>query len=93
MTVTTDNLTHAEHCNAERVETTDYPDHGITTSHCLDCGAHAAQDRDGKTIVTPVVTGAQVGHGRGDMDVSLERMPAGHQTRGTWPTHADKEII
>lgn len=77
MTTKTDTLTHAEHCTGERVEITDYPDHGITTTHCVDCGAHEAQDRSGKTLTTPAVTGGLVGRGRGDMDVSMEPAPKG----------------
>lgn len=72
-TKTTDTLTHAEWCKAERIETTDYPEVGRTTTHCVDCGAHGATDSNGKTIPIPAVTGGLVDLGRGDMDVTMER--------------------
>lgn len=77
MTTTSDNLQHADWCDAARIETTDYPDHGITTTHCVDCGAHEARDRDGKTLATPGVTGALQGLGRNDMDLDVRRAQAG----------------
>lgn len=72
MTTKTDALTHREACPA-RVEMTDYPEHGITTTHCVDCGAHGAKDRKGKTLATPAVTGGIVNLGKGDMDITMER--------------------
>jgi hypothetical protein len=70
---TTPTLQHAEWCKTERIETADYADRGITTTHCLDCGAHEAKDRHGKTLQTPAVTGALHMAGRGDMDVTIRR--------------------
>ena len=81
MTTKTDNLQHAEWCKADRTETTDYPDRGITTTHCLDCGAHEAKDRKGKTLAVPAVTGGLHGAGRGDMAVTMEKAPAGGGAR------------
>lgn len=69
----TDSLPHAEWCKAERVEATDYPDRGIITHHCLDCAAHEAKDRQGKTLRTPGRVGALVGEGRGGMDIDVRK--------------------
>jgi hypothetical protein len=66
---TTADLQHADWCKAERIETTDYPDRGISTTHCCDCGAHEAKDRHGKTLKTPAVSGAMAGEHRDDSDL------------------------
>jgi hypothetical protein len=60
-----DNLHHAEWCPTSRVETSDYPERQITTTHCVDCGAHEAKDRNGKTLQVPAVTGGLSGAGDG----------------------------
>ena len=77
MTSTTDNLHHAEWCKAKRIETTEYPDRGITTHHCLDCAAHEARDDQGKALPTPAVTGGIATLGRGDWDVTMEKARPG----------------
>lgn len=60
---TTATLAHADWCKAERIETTDYADRGITTTHCVDCGVHEAKDRRGNTLKTVTVSGALAGAG------------------------------
>lgn len=70
-----DNLHHAEWCIASRVETTDYPERQITTTHCVDCGAHEARDYRGNVLRLPTVTGGLVGARLDDMTVTME--PAG----------------
>lgn len=72
-TTKTDNLPHADWCKAGRVETTEYPDRGITTSHCVDCGAHEAKDTKGKALTLPAVTGGLHGAGNDDWAVTMER--------------------
>lgn len=72
MSTKTDNLHHSEWCKAERIETTDHPEAGVTTTRCVDCGAHEAKDRGGKTLDPPAVTGGIVALGKGDMDVTME---------------------
>lgn len=75
MNAKTDSLQHADWCRAERIETTDYPSRGITTTHCLDCGAHEAKDSKGRTLNIPSVTGGLYAEGKGDMDVTMEKAP------------------
>lgn len=66
-------LPHNEGCPQERIETTDYADRGITTTHCCDCGAHVAQDRRGHTLAVPVSPGAFHNSARpADHGVSME---------------------
>lgn len=65
----TDNLQHADWCKAQRIETTDYPDYGITTTHCCDCGAHEARDRHGEALKIPAVSGALASEHRDDSDL------------------------
>lgn len=70
---TTATLPHADWCAGERVETTDRPDFGITTTHCVDCGAHEAKDRQGKSLTIPAVTGGLAERRRGAAyEVSME---------------------
>lgn len=76
-TTTTNNLQHPDWCTAGRIEQTDFPDHGITTTRCVDCGAHEARDRDGEKLVAPGLTGALVGRGRTDMDLDVRRAAPG----------------
>lgn len=69
----TDSLPHADWCKAGRIETTDHPEQGITTRHCVDCGAHEAVDRDGQALDAPTVTGGLVAGRRGAAwDVTME---------------------
>lgn len=75
MTTKTSELPHAEWCNAARIETTDYPEAGIRTTRCVDCGSHLAQDQEGKPLPSLAFSGALVSEGRGDMDISMERAP------------------
>lgn len=54
-------LTHAANCPTEapRVDVTNHPDAGLSTHHCVDCGAHATfRTADGTIVPTPRVTGA-----------------------------------
>lgn len=62
-------LPHADWCTAGRIETTAYPEHRMTTHHCVDCGAHQASDANGKALAIPAVTGALAGLRRDDSDV------------------------
>lgn len=95
MTTKTDTLIHAEWCKAHRIEDTPHTEEGITTTRCIDCGVHKVEDRDGKPLPLPTVTGALVAEGRGDMDITVEHAPPTRATTTRWPNHADnlKELI
>lgn len=67
-TTAAEHLAHADWCRAERIERTDHPDRGITTTRCCDCGAHVGIDAAGRPFTAPAVTGALSGVRRDDTD-------------------------
>lgn len=51
-------LTHAPNCSSERqLDVVSYAEQGITTTHCVDCGAHEARTNDGQIITAPATGG------------------------------------
>lgn len=68
-TPTTPELRHPSGCKAKRIEITKYPN--VTTTHCLDCGAHVAYDPAGAILPAPSVTGGMSGYVH-DVPITME---------------------
>jgi len=70
--MTHDALTHSPTCSKERQADITKHDNGLTTQHCVECGAHVALTADGMALPKPTSTGAMAGLDEYRLEATME---------------------